>query len=118
MARAPIVPFDTDLKYWEESKIKGVVSYKTDSLHRFWKTNEHQEDFIPEQVEASMRERCMRFETEFVPVTRKCGAPLPGGKRCERMDREKCPFHGKIVERDVNGKPVHKEDIERVRRSF
>ena len=93
-----------------------MVSYKTDSLHRFWKTNEHQEDFIPEQVEASMRERCIRFDTEFVPVTRKCGAPMPGDKRCERMDREKCPFHGKIVERDVDGKPIHKEDIERVTR--
>lgn len=71
LARAPFVPFDTDLRYWEESKIERVVSYKTDSLHRFWKTNEHQEEFVPEQVEASMRERCMCFDTEFVPVTRK-----------------------------------------------
>ena len=115
LARAPFVPFDTDLKYWEESKVEMASSYKTDSLHRFWKTNEHQESFVPAQVASSMRERCLRLDTEFVPVTQKCDAPMPDGRRCERMDREKCPFHGKIVERDASGKPVHKDDIERVR---
>ena len=91
-----------------------MSSYKSDSLHRFWKTNEHQENFVPSEVEASMRERAFRLETKFEPVKRKCGAQLPQGGVCQRMDRYKCPFHGKIVERDSLGRAIHPEDIERV----
>ena len=41
-------------------------------------------------------------------ITRTCRAPmgLPNGKLCPRMDKIKCPFHGKIVDRDVNGAVV------------
>ena len=111
---APVLPFDSDLKYWESDKIEFAASYKSDSLHRFWKTNEHQESFVPSEVEASMRERSFRLERKFEPVTRKCGALLPSGRFCERMDRKVCPFHGKIVERDASGQPLHFEDIQRV----
>ena len=39
-------------------------------------------------------------------ITRTCRAPMPNGKLCSRMDAEKCPFHGKIVDRDVQGAVV------------
>ena len=41
-------------------------------------------------------------------ITRTCRAPmgLPNGKLCPRMDKIKCPFHGKIVDRDENGAVV------------
>ena len=31
---------------------------------------------------------------------------MPDGTLCERMDRKKCPFHGKIIPRDSSGKPA------------
>ena len=37
----------------------------------------------------SMRSRVINFQGEFVPVKWKCRAPLPSGKLCKRMDREK-----------------------------
>ena len=117
LKRAPILPFDTDLKYWESPEVDVAVAgfYKLESLHRFWKTNEHQEEsFVPAKIDSSKTERCIKLDTKFVPVTRSCGAPMTGGERCERMDREKCPFHGRIVPRDGEGKPIHKDDIERV----
>lgn len=40
------------------------------------------------------------FAGQFEPVKWKCRAPLSNGKLCERMDRYKCPFHGKIIGRD------------------
>jgi len=113
---APYLPFDSDLKFWESDMIEIAPSYKSDSLHRFWKTNEHQESFVPSAVEASMRERSFRLESKFEPVRRKCGALLPSGRFCQRMDRKVCPFHGKIVERDASGTPLHVEDIQRVSR--
>jgi hypothetical protein len=41
---------------------------------------------------------------------RYCLAPLPSGKLCPRQDKVKCPFHGKIVERDMYGEPISGED--------
>jgi len=45
-------------------------------------------------------------------ITRTCRAPmgLPNGKLCPRMDKIKCPFHGKIVDRDVHGVVVDRCD--------
>ena len=43
------------------------------------------------------------FVGEFEPVKWSCRAPLKSGKLCPRMDRYKCPLHGKIVPRDKMG---------------
>lgn len=39
---------------------------------------------------------------KFEPVERECGALLPNGATCKRMDRKKCPFHGLIDEKEVS----------------
>ena len=39
-----------------------------------------------------------------------CRAPLKNGKLCPRMDRFKCPFHGKIVARNAVGEIEHEKD--------
>ena len=50
------------------------------------------------------------FSGKFQPVKWSCRAPLPNGKLCPRRDREKCPFHGKIMARDSAGQPSKPED--------
>lgn len=35
-----------------------------------------------------------------------CNALLPSGKLCPRKDKLKCPFHGLIIPRDIEGLPV------------
>ena len=35
---------------------------------------------------------------------------MPNGKLCSRKDREKCPFHGKIIARDNTGQPSKAQD--------
>ena len=50
------------------------------------------------------------FSGKFQPVKWSCRAPLPNGKLCPRMDREKCPFHGTIMARDSMGQPSRPED--------
>lgn len=40
----------------------------------------------------------------------KCRAPLKNGKLCPRMDRFKCPLHGRIVARDEMGEIVNESD--------
>ena len=42
--------------------------------------------------------------TDFMkPISHICGAKLENGGLCQRQDRVKCPFHGKIVKRDEEG---------------
>lgn len=106
MEIAPVVPYDVDLKFWGEEKIEIPSSQKFDSLHRFWKTNEHVNEFVPPQLLDSYRTRKINIVTKVEKITRKCRASLPNGSLCERMDRHKCPFHGVIVPRNELGVPI------------
>ncbi|CAM9457419.1 unnamed protein product [Lampetra planeri] len=54
--------------------------------------------------------------TSRAAAPRTCRAPLPDGRLCERADRHKCPFHGKIVPRDEQGVPASAEDAARLER--
>jgi len=45
--------------------------------------------------------------------SRMCKFPLPNGKLCPRKDKLKCPFHGKIIDRNEVGMPLNQEDYER-----
>ncbi|KAK7496307.1 hypothetical protein BaRGS_00012472, partial [Batillaria attramentaria] len=121
-SKVPTLPFGKDLAYWgNPDKIEAPTVVKNDSLHRFW---------VPAQVEhektitgmklrrtaqhdvAAVMNRTFHYVGDFVPVKWKCRAKLPSGKLCERMDRVKCPFHGKIIARDQNGDPSNPEDVQ------
>lgn len=43
------------------------------------------------------------FVNELPTIKWKCRAPMGNGKLCERMDRYKCPFHGRIIARNEQG---------------
>ena len=115
MKIAPVVPYDIDLQYWGK-EVKPIPSIKVDSQHRFWKTSEHVEEFVhPDVVGVNEDKNYVdSYPVKFEPVDRKCGARLPSGTLCERMDRYKCPFHGKIVERDEEGMPTDPEKLQQV----
>ena len=44
------------------------------------------------------------FVQELPEIKWKCRVPLGNSKLCERMDRYKCPFHGRIIARDEQGR--------------
>jgi hypothetical protein len=46
------------------------------------------------------------FINELPAIKWKCRAALGNGKVCERMDRFKCPFHGRIIARNDQGQAV------------
>uniref|UniRef100_A0A8C3SHV7 UV-stimulated scaffold protein A n=1 Tax=Chelydra serpentina TaxID=8475 RepID=A0A8C3SHV7_CHESE len=80
------------------------------SQHRFWAPNEMDEEVENKEVAEMLKSRCITFSGKFEPVKHKCRAPMPDGRLCERQDRVKCPFHGKIIPRDESGNPVNPED--------
>ncbi|CAL1526143.1 unnamed protein product [Lymnaea stagnalis] len=102
----PFVEFGTDLAFWENpDQMEAPSIIKFDSLHRFWATKEAETEKPSQHDLAALKNRVFTFAGKFEPVKWKCRAPLPSGKLCERMDRVKCPFHGKIIARDEQGRP-------------
>ncbi|XP_075712927.1 UV-stimulated scaffold protein A [Rhinoderma darwinii] len=113
LSRAPVVPFGLDLHYWGEDQPTAGKILKVSTEHRFWALNETDEEVENKEVEALLKTRYITFPGKFEPVKHKCKVPLANGSLCERQDRIKCPFHGKIIPRDELGVPVNPEDQER-----
>ncbi|CAF0789418.1 unnamed protein product [Rotaria sp. Silwood1] len=61
---------------------------------------------VPESLNYSILMRKRTFVNELPAIKWKCRAPLGNGKLCERMDRYKCPFHGRIIARNEQGQAV------------
>ncbi|KAM8938921.1 UV-stimulated scaffold protein A [Pelodytes ibericus] len=104
MPRAP------DLHYWGQETQTAGKMLRVSSQHRFWASSEKEEEEENKEVEALLKTRYVTVPGKFEPVTHKCLHPLPNGSLCERQDRYKCPFHGKIIPRDQLGVPTHPED--------
>lgn len=109
-ARAPVVPFGADLCCWGQEQPTAGKILKCDSEHRFWKPSEVDTEVLSTTVSEMLQNRCITFAGKFEPVQHRCRAPRPDGRLCERQDRLKCPFHGKIIPRDEAGRPLHPED--------
>uniref|UniRef100_A0A8D2L9J5 UV-stimulated scaffold protein A n=2 Tax=Varanus komodoensis TaxID=61221 RepID=A0A8D2L9J5_VARKO len=112
-AKAPVVPFGLDILYWGQEQPTSGRILKFSSQHRFWAPNEVEEEVENKEIAGMLKSRLMTFAGTFDPVKHKCRAPMPHGGLCERQDRFKCPFHGKIIPRDESGTPVNQEDRDR-----
>ncbi|XP_075276467.1 UV-stimulated scaffold protein A isoform X1 [Opisthocomus hoazin] len=109
-AKAPLMPFGLDLHYWGQDQPSAGKILKLTSEHRFWAPSEVEEEVENKEITEMLKTRYITFAGKFEPVKHKCRAPMPDGSLCERQDRIKCPFHGKIIPRDESGIPVNAED--------
>ncbi|CAB1419102.1 unnamed protein product [Pleuronectes platessa] len=107
---APVVPFGLDLYYWGQEQPNAGKIIKAASQHQFWVPIEVEEEVENEQLLAESKSRYISFPGSFTPVSHYCRAPLGNGKLCQRQDRLKCPFHGRIIPRDQEGRPCKRED--------
>nr|E1C760.1 RecName: Full=UV-stimulated scaffold protein A [Gallus gallus] len=109
-AKAPLMPFGLDLHYWGQDQPSAGKILKFTSEHRFWAPSEVEEEVENKEITEMLKTRYITFAGKFEPVKHKCRAPMPDGSLCERQDRIKCPFHGKIIPRDECGVPINAED--------
>ncbi|XP_015718343.1 UV-stimulated scaffold protein A [Coturnix japonica] len=109
-AKAPLMPFGLDLHYWGQDQPNAGKILKFTSEHRFWAPSEVEEEVENKEISEMLKTRYITFAGKFEPVKHKCRAPMPDGSLCERQDRIKCPFHGKIVPRDDRGIPINAEN--------
>lgn len=110
---APVVPFGLDLYYWGQEQPNAGKIVKLASQHQFWAHAPMEEESENKELLAESRSRYISFPGSFVPVSHHCRAPLATGGLCQRQDRHKCPFHGRIVARDDEGRPLSEEDRRR-----
>ncbi|XP_028398552.1 UV-stimulated scaffold protein A-like [Dendronephthya gigantea] len=111
LKKAPVVPFGMDLYNWERKEDEAPSVSNLKSLHCYWtRPNDDNDDHCPGDIKESMKSRSIPFAGEFQQIKWACRAPLPSGKLCPRKDRFKCPFHGKIIPRDVMGRPEGEGD--------
>ncbi|XP_028272355.1 UV-stimulated scaffold protein A isoform X2 [Parambassis ranga] len=107
---APVVPFGLDLYYWGQEQPNAGKIIKSTSQHQFWVPAEVEEEVDNRDLLAESKSRYISYPGTFTPVSHSCRAPLGNGKLCQRQDRLKCPFHGRIIPRDQEGRPCSKED--------
>ena len=69
---------------------------------RFWVSDSRE----GEVLRVGVQQRVTEFVGKEEVISWRCGAALGGGGLCQRQDRRKCPFHGTIVERDGQGRPL------------
>ncbi|XP_010289613.1 PREDICTED: UV-stimulated scaffold protein A, partial [Phaethon lepturus] len=111
-AKAPLMPFGLDLHYWGQDQPSAGKILKFASEHRFWAPSEVEEEVENKEITEMLKTRYITFAGKFEPVKHKCRAPMPDGRLCERQDRIKCPFHGKIIPRDEWRDPEFMREVE------
>ena len=104
---APIINLH-ELDYYSTPVIQKVET--THPLYQRREAEELIETKEKDVMEAANRLTKKPFIGKFEPVKWSCRAPLKNGKLCPRMDRFKCPIHGKIVARDEQGNVVNESD--------
>lgn len=96
---APILNLD-------EIEFCRPITQQVETDHRFYgRCQDQTDDFA-----SALQQVKTTFVGKFEPVKWKCRAPLKSGKLCPRMDRFKCPLHGKIVARTEMGEIVNESD--------
>ncbi|CCD65778.2 UV-stimulated scaffold protein A homolog [Caenorhabditis elegans] len=103
------VPFGLDLKYWGEERKDVEVPKNNADCHRFWRSAD--EGTVAGKAQQSIYTQRQYTFIGKAPDNRKvCLAKMKSGKLCPRKDYYTCPLHGKIVDRDDEGRPINEED--------
>ncbi|CAF0997889.1 unnamed protein product [Adineta ricciae] len=95
-----------------DDEIKYFFHNDTEAIKRSFKQCDVQNVFVrpsdsddmPDTLNYSLLMHKRTFVQELPEIKWKCRAPLGNSKLCERMDRYKCPFHGRIIARDEQGR--------------
>ena len=92
----------------EEESDMALQKYslvKFESQHRFWSGKDCEPEEMDINVVRALNPKYSTVPGKFEPVLWACRAVMKSEKLCPRMDRFKCPLHGKVIPRDKNGKP-------------
>ncbi|KAF7826188.1 UV-stimulated scaffold protein A-like protein [Senna tora] len=109
LAEAPLIRWSSHLDDWGSNRIY-MANQRGLELDNHWGRVDS-DAVIPAEKVAELNVHTSLYEEEQVEI-QPCRAPLRKGGLCQRKDLKICPFHGPIVPRDDEGKPLNQNSSE------
>ncbi|XP_031113823.1 UV-stimulated scaffold protein A homolog [Ipomoea triloba] len=100
---APVLDWSSFLDNWG-SKRDALANQRGLDLDGHWGRVDH-DAVIPAEKIAELNLHMTVYREDPVEI-QPCRAPLRKGGLCQRRDLRACPFHGLIIPRDDEGKPI------------
>ncbi|KAJ7951308.1 UV-stimulated scaffold protein A-like [Quillaja saponaria] len=104
LAEAPVVEWGSSLDAWGSNRIV-LANQRGLELESHWGRVDY-DAVIPADKIAELNVQATLYREQQIEI-QQCHAPLRKGGLCERRDLRVCPFHGPIVPRDEEGKPLN-----------
>ncbi|CAO2835467.1 unnamed protein product [Amaranthus hypochondriacus] len=107
LAEAPVIKWGSSLDNWGERR-DALANQRGLELDGHWGRVDY-DATIPSEKIAELNVHASVYKEEEVEI-HPCLAPLHSGKLCQRKDLRVCPFHGPIIPRDDEGRPIYLEN--------
>lgn len=104
LAEAPVMNYGSFLDNWGSNR-DFMAHQRGLELESHWGRVDY-DQVIPAAKIAELNVQTTLYNEEPVAI-QECRAPLRKGGLCRRRDQRVCPFHGPIVCRDDEGKPIY-----------
>ncbi|XP_058738771.1 UV-stimulated scaffold protein A homolog [Vicia villosa] len=103
LTKAPVVRWGSHLDTWGSNKVFMANQRGLDIESHWGRVDD--DAVIPSDKIAELSVPAMPYEEKQIEI-QPCRAPLRKGGLCQRRDMKSCPFHGPIIPRDDEGKPL------------
>lgn len=104
LAEAPVMKWGSFLDDWGSNSRDVLANQRGLDLDGHWGRVDH-DAVIPAEKIAELKVHATVYWEDPVEI-QPCRAPLRNGRLCQRRDLKICPFHGPIIPRDDEGKPI------------
>ncbi|KAL3832859.1 hypothetical protein ACJIZ3_007595 [Penstemon smallii] len=109
-AEAPVLNWGSSMDNWGSNR-DVLANQRGLDLDSHWGRVDY-DAVIPSEKIAELNVHASVYKEDPVEI-QPCRAPLRNGGLCQRRDLKICPFHGLIISRDDDGKPIHQSPLER-----
>lgn len=106
LAEAPVMNWGSFLDNWGSNR-DFLAHQRGLELETHWGRVDY-DAVIPAEKIAELNVQATLYKEEPVDI-QECRAPLRKGGLCQRRDQRVCPFHGPIIPRDDEGKPIYQK---------
>ncbi|KAL2954758.1 hypothetical protein AAZX31_19G241400 [Glycine max] len=108
-AEAPVVRWSSYLDNWGSNRV-FMANQRGLELESHWGRVDN-DAVIPADKIAELNVHAMPYEEKQIEI-QPCLTPLRKGGLCQRRDLKVCPFHGPIIPRDDEGRPLNQNSSE------
>ncbi|XP_016205257.2 LOW QUALITY PROTEIN: UV-stimulated scaffold protein A homolog [Arachis ipaensis] len=103
MAEAPVVHWGSNLDDWGSQRVY-MANQRGLELQSHWGRVDNDRVLPADKID-ELNVQAVPYEEEQVEI-QPCSAPLRNGGLCQRRDIKVCPFHGPVIPRDDEGRPL------------